>query len=175
MSMKLRNPPQSPSLLSTTKSIAMRGNCLQLVLWLVPNTLSRNPFDISDWPWQTLANILPKNPINSNEELVWSRILFYLDNNSHNACLCSLHLPREESLHFVIKSPECNHFSFCTDQNIWMYPFFTKGIRKYNKIQFLRAISNIIRSELRNVIYFTQGKSFKPNFTPWKVRESWQI
>ena len=30
-------------------------------------------------------------------------------------------------------------------------------------------------TELRNVISFTQSKSFKPNFTPWKVRKSRKI
>ena len=39
----------------------------------------------------------------------------------------------------------------------------------------IRKKSILKEAELRNVIFFTQSKSFKPSFTPWKVRKSRQI
>ena len=56
--------------------------------------------------------------------------------------------------------PSCHHFHYHRCYHHGNYFLWTQ-YSKYPK--------------LRNVIYFTQNKSFKPNFTPWKLRKSRQI
>ena len=56
------------------------------------------------------------------------------------------------------------HILWCCQNNI----FSNKGSKFAEAFLYLNT-------ELQNVISFTQSKSFRPNFTPWKVRKSRQI